>query len=302
MGEKDRILERIARKSGVEDLVSILSDKLSGSDLKSLMLEVYSRRSQRASSAEVLSRFASDPLSHPSRTDPVALNEAERLAFDLARKDFDPIELSPICPLGTISSLTRLHQDRVVSTIRNTEVVSDSTNVMALECASRRRRGEPAVRLCSSHRLVRPSADLKPGDLAHFRLFGLCSSFRRGNGIEAELGELLRHLRFHVSLLSRFDGKVRVTVSDFGAKWTDEVGEAVAANLPQVRVEVDRERGHGRGYYTSICLHVYLEVDGNEYFIADGGLVDWGARLLGDKRERMLISGLGTERLAGLTG
>jgi len=39
------------------------------------------------------------------------------------------VELSPVCPLGTNSTLD---QNQTVTTIRNSEVCSDSTNVLAL--------------------------------------------------------------------------------------------------------------------------------------------------------------------------
>jgi hypothetical protein len=34
--------------------------------------------------------------------------------------------------------------------------------------------------------------------------------------------------------------------------------------------------------------------------VADGGTVDWTQRLLSDRRERLLLSGIGTERVARL--
>ena len=49
------------------------------------------------------------------------------------------VELSPVSPLGTINVLSGVHQNRVVATDRNTEVVADSTNSLALEAALRRR-------------------------------------------------------------------------------------------------------------------------------------------------------------------
>ena len=41
-------------------------------------------------------------------------------------------------------------------------------------------------------------------------------------------------------------------------------------------------------------------VDRDELFIADGGFTDWTAKLLNDAKERLLISGIGSERLIGL--
>ena len=42
-------------------------------------------------------------------------------------------------PLGTSSVMANVDRNWAVSTSRNTEVVSDATNVLALECAFRRK-------------------------------------------------------------------------------------------------------------------------------------------------------------------
>src|SRR3989442_8475502 len=77
-------------------------------------------------------------------------------------KVFQSVELSPVCPLGTGSVLSPISQDWTVSTIRNTEIVADSTNVLAIECAVRRLEQRnfssgkaTSVHLAASHRLLR---------------------------------------------------------------------------------------------------------------------------------------------------
>jgi hypothetical protein len=69
-------------------------------------------------------------------------------------------------------------QNKVLSTLRGTEVVADPTNVMALECARRMRRDPTAVvRLATSHRCVRAQPIPKRlGLSANFRIFCLASA------------------------------------------------------------------------------------------------------------------------------
>ena len=55
----------------------------------------------------------------------------DQLAFTLATPEFEPVELSPVCPLGTSSVVAGISQHLAVTTVRNTEVVSDATNVLA---------------------------------------------------------------------------------------------------------------------------------------------------------------------------
>ena len=310
MSGRSKILDRIAAECGLPDLVAVLSENISGADLKSLLMEVSARRASRQTVSDVLDQFGSDPLTQPSLTDPFRMLEVDLLAFTLAKEHFEPIELAPICPLGTITSLTSLNQDRIVSTTRKSEVVSDSTNVLALECARRRRKGyQEPIRLCASHRLMRPGVELKPGDLPHFRMFGLCSSVRGAKGFELEIGELRRHLNFHMALLRALKfkdglgGRIRLTLSAFGAMSHEvltELTSALGKDFSGVDVSPDHERVHGKGYYSGLCFHVYFEIAGKEYFVADGGFVDWTKELLHDRRERMLISGIGTERLCGI--
>jgi hypothetical protein len=64
---------------------------------------------------------------------------------------------------------------------------------------------------------------------------------------------------------------------------------------------VDRpDREGGRAYYDRLCFKAFAQVDGERIEIADGGLVDWTQRLLQSRKERLMISGLGVERLATL--
>src|SRR5713226_9516250 len=155
---KSPIIERIEREAGVPDLANILTNRLAPTDLQSLLLEVYSGRATRREPKALLEDHVSNRFTRPSTTSPSRLLGWDRIAFSRLPKVFQPIELSPVCPLGTVSVLSPISQDWTVSTIRNTEVVADSTNVLAIECAVRRReqrsffsgKADP-VHLASSH-------------------------------------------------------------------------------------------------------------------------------------------------------
>jgi hypothetical protein len=50
------------------------------------------------------------------------------------------------------------------------------------------------------------------------------------------------------------------------------------------------------GYYCSFTLRISPKApDGRRYPIVDGGFTDWTARLLGNRKERLPISGIGSE-------
>ena len=61
--------------------------------------------------------------------------------------------------------------------------------------------------------------------------------------------------------------------------------------------ELKEEEPAANGYYTGIQFKVYVTAGQKEWEIADGGFVDWTQRLLGNRKERLLISGFGLEWL-----
>src|SRR5690349_24306940 len=104
------LLDRIARESGVAGLLEALAERLAPTDLQSLLLEVYRRRAARQTPADLLGQYARNRFTQRSPVDPRALAEFDRLAYSLASPPFEPLELSPLCPLGTSSVVARISQ------------------------------------------------------------------------------------------------------------------------------------------------------------------------------------------------
>jgi len=66
--------------------------------------------------------------------------------------------------------------------------------------------------------------------------------------------------------------------------------------FPEAEFRVNQQRLEGLGYYCSFTLRISPHApDGRRYPIVDGGFTDWTARLLGNRKERLLISGIGSE-------
>src|SRR5712692_8931150 len=228
IARRSRIIERIERDAGVPNLTDVLVDRLAPTDLQSLLLEVYGRRAKKRDPKELIKDYISNRFARPSTASPTRLLEWDRIAFSRLPKVFQPVELSPVCPLGTGSVLSPISQDWTVSTSRNTEVVADSTNVLAIECAVRRCKqrnissGKAAsVHLAASHRLLRGQKfGVGPGTRQHFRTFVLCSARDPGN-LLFETDTIGLHIGFYLLALMKFLGtkaSLRVTVSDFGSK------------------------------------------------------------------------------------
>ena len=70
--------------------------------------------------------------------------------------------------------------------------------------------------------------------------------------------------------------------------------------LKTIRFTFDRERTQGSGYYSSVGFQIFInDKRGEPVMIGDGGLTDWTQKLLANRKERCLISGIGSERFVG---
>jgi hypothetical protein len=299
-----------------------LETSLAPTDLQTLLLGVARSRARAVSAAQVARRWREDRFVQPSPYDPRRVAAVEARLWELLPARWAGVELSPVAPLGTVSALAPVDQNRVVSTVRGTEVVSDPTNALAVEAARRRAlpTSERRVDLASCQRVLRAQR-FGPGVGAHFRLFALVSSARdRGSGAtEAEL--LIDHIGVWQSMLGALLPTARVwltfTVFDnkvLAERFRDTVAPAVAG-VPVSLVE-EPDRVAGRGYYTGAAIGLRVstapsaaetddalataESAAETVELGDGGLTTWTAQLLGDAKERCLISCVATERLTAL--
>ena len=61
------------------------------------------------------------------------------------------------------------------------------------------------------------------------------------------------------------------------------------------------DRQEGRAYYRHVCFWIHAANDaGDAVHLVDGGAVDWTQRLLSNAKERLIVSGIGSERLCSL--
>lgn len=306
----EKLIQRILTQAQVPDLLEVLTDRLSQSDLQSLLLEVYRSRSQSLTPQHLLQQYEQNRLVQPAAISPRQLLEFDRLAYSVLPPSFEPLALSPVCPLGTNSIVTPLDQNQTVTTIRNSEVCSDSTNVLALECVRRRRdrkrRTAAEIELCASHRLLRPQAPDLPGTFPHFQIFSLVTAGRDRGSYRFEIAAMTEHLEFYLRLLqvaqeSGFQlAAIRIQLTVFDEIRSEILKAEVLDRLSQKYAGV--ELGYAlepqeSGYYTGVRFGIYAQNrTDTEYFLADGGFTDWTQQLLSDRKERLLISGLGSER------
>ena len=179
---------------------------LAGSDLHSVLLEVMQHRARSRTPADVLAQYLRDGFCAPAAIDLRTSHEVD--GHLLAAADaFEALDLSPVAPLGVSSAIAQTGQNRVLSALRMTEVVSDPTNVLALECA-RRLRADRGARFTSRHAsgcsARSPSRSCR-GTGQHFRIFVLASGGREAKDHAFTVQTCALHIRTMLRALDRLE-------------------------------------------------------------------------------------------------
>ena len=220
---------------------------LTPTDLQTLWLAVARVRSERVRPADLMRRWKSDRFVRPAVTDARALAQLEARLWRVLPPEVAGVELSPVAPLGTSAAVASVSQNRIVSTARGTEVVSDSTTALAVEAAARRReQGRSGqVDVAAAHRLLRAQR-FGEGASSHFRLFALVSSARDSGTAQTEFRLVKGHIRYWLDVLLDVipEARPRVEVTC----WPD--GRAAVQTRDAVRRWADDE-GLGRGWSKS---------------------------------------------------
>jgi hypothetical protein len=301
----ERVLPRIGGSGTLDRLAG-----LSGSDFTSVMLEVARRRAAGETPASVLRRYERDRFVRPGQVPAMAVRRVEDVLLGGLPGDVDVVQLAPLVPLGGHSALGPVSQDKVVSTIRACEVAADPTNGLALEAAARRVRARDGaaklapVRLAAVQRVVRAQRPAgTPGSFAHFGLFALVTAGRDTGSGEFERSALAGQLRIAIRGVAEATAAgVRIALTPLSERG-ERVAVAVTNDLGPDRgaeIVIDRERQAGRGYYRDLCFKVHACTGGQPGEVGDGGFTDWIARLTANAKERLLICGVSTDRLATL--
>ena len=278
-----------------------LASGLAGSQLHSVLLEVMRRRAGERSPAELLAQYRRDRFCAPAAIDlrSMLAIESELLA---ASNQFEALDLSPVAPLGVCSTVALTDQNRVLSALRMTEIVSDPTNVLALECALRLRSGRAApIDLATSQRVVRAQpVPNQPGYSQHFRMFALASGGRETESHGFTVQTVVKHVRTMLDALDRLErrgyafGKRRVEVLATAER--EEIADRIAESFADLAARKRLEHP----YYTGgLRFQIWVTApDGSEVPLVDGGTFDWLAKLVSNRRAVYIATGAGAQLIA----
>ncbi|RRB04649.1 hypothetical protein [Larkinella rosea] len=307
MSIAEKILQRINRP----DLVRILSEELTPSELNSLLLEVFDRQTDRISPAELLQHYQKNRFVKPADLNVTALQELEtRLLRIFETFQFRAVELSPVAPLGSCSVVATADQKKILSALRGTEVLADATNALALHCSDLKKTGQwqpvlptDPLRFSTIQRHVRTPKVAIPGHTQHFKIAALVSSGRDTGHFQFEKESLAEHIAVMTAVLRdtlRVDAlrfKLIQREGTDGGRLPEVVKDHILQLRKDVVMETETSPSRENSYYKGLQYKVMATIRGQEYEIGDGGFVDWTQQLLQNKKERFLITGLGVEML-----
>lgn len=309
MSAEQRELDRIVRKLGVENMVELLAEHISGSDLNTLLLEVFRDKTKAASAADLLKRYRENRFVKPAEVNPLQIKRLELDMLIIAQKHlFTPVQLSPVAPLGSCSIVAAADQNKIISALRGTEVVADATNLLALHVSDGLKSGtldnrNGLIRFSTTHRHARAQKFKEaPGMLPHFHLFCLVSSGVDQGSYSFEISSFWEHIQVLQTIFrSLFQSEIEVALSvRSGYKDSEGLvrrilrhGELHSMNVAASINPVKQENR----YYKGMQFTVITNIGGNVRQVGDGGIVDWTQQLLGNKKERFMISAIGLDRL-----
>jgi hypothetical protein len=278
-----------------------LATTLAPSRLWSLLLDIVERRAHDRTPATLRHQYARDRFVVPAYIDQRTVHELDGHLL-AAASEFEAIELSPVAPLGVCSVLGLASQNKVLAAFRGTEVVSDPTNVMALECARRLRDDASAtVRLATSHRCVRAQeVPRRPGFAAHFRIFCLVTAGAERQAHGFTVDAMSEHVMTMLACLDRLEEHGYVfadrQVTLFAVEDKAEIADRIAAGIsgaPVTRAVLEHR------YYGGLRFQIGARaVDGDNVPLIDGGVFDWVGKLAANSRFVYVASGMGSQLAA----
>src|SRR5260370_12463727 len=116
-GSSSHALRRVIGAAGGAELLGRLADELSGADLTTLLLEVFRRRAERMSPADVMRRYRTDRFVAPGQVNVHALRRAEDVMLDALPSGFEVVTLAPVLPLAAPTAAPGVGPPNALATV-----------------------------------------------------------------------------------------------------------------------------------------------------------------------------------------
>jgi hypothetical protein len=334
---ENRVIRRVCSDAGVPDLLERLSTRVSPSDLTPLLLELARARAAVRKPSDVLAQYARDRTVQAGRTSARALARLVVAAFDAVPDyeavEIAPVEpmgansvlagIDQNLVLATVRATEVVADPTVALALRGAWRRREAIGVVRMCAAHRVLRQQPFEPPAAQHFLIfalvtgaRSRSDHRTevdavGEHVRAHLAIVAAARDLGGPVDQPV---VRISDTAVHLAATRDG---VAIPADAASPADAVPAVFARRLgrrlrrleaatealtPIVaafggRLLVDLTRTDGFGYYDGLQVRIDAAWNGELREVADGGSVDWAARLLSDRREQLFTSGIGLERL-----
>lgn len=282
---------KVWRRIGVHAREALLRT-LNPIELRTILADVARTRASGQTAADLIKRWREDRLLEPSMLDPREALPVTAALWETVPPEFVGVTLSQLTSLGSAIHLGGRGQNRVVTTMRGTEVLADPAHGLALEASRRRRNGHSRVHLATHARCTH--AWDHSDDSAHELRFSLVSSAPDGGGLSTEADLLDLHLDYWREMVGKLipRGRIELTIWD-----------STLAGLVEQRGTIDgtivvegpaADRTPWRNPYTTAAFR--FVVDGEERAeLGDGGFVTWTQALTRNRKDRCLVSGISVD-------
>lgn len=280
---------KVWRRIGVHARDALIKS-LTAIELRTILADVARARAQALTPADLMKRWREDRLLAPSPIDPREALATTQHLWDALTPEFAGVTLSPLTSLGSGIHMGGRGQNRVVTTMRGTELLSDPVHGLALEASKRRRSGHARVHLATHSRVTHAWDHID--ETAHELRFALASSAPDGGGLSTEADLLDLHLDYWREVMGTLvpGGRVEVSV------WDDTL-----AGLIQERGTIDGlivvkgpDHPPWRNPYTTAGFRLVAD---DEVEFGDGGFVAWTQALTRNRKDRCLVSGISVDAL-----
>lgn len=282
---------KVWRRIGVHAREALLRS-LNPVELRTILADVARSRAAEQTPADLIKRWREDRLLMPSLLDPREALPVTAKLWAAVPQDFVGVTLSQLTSLGSGVHLGGRGQNRVITTMRGTEVLADPAHGLALEASRRRRTGHSRVHLATHARCTH--AWDQSEESSHELRFSLVSSAPDGGGLSTEADLLDLHLDYWREVMGTVipRGRVELTV------WDATLAGLLEARGTRDGIIVvegsDDERRPWRNPYTTAAFR--FVVDGEEPAeVGDGGFVTWTQALTRNRKDRCLVSGVSVD-------
>ena len=302
------IVTKILQRIGQPDLVRLLSEDLAGSELNSLLLEVFKRKTSVLSAPDLLSQYNLNRFVKPADLPPVELKRMELDLLQVFQKfSFQPIELSPVSVLGSCSVVAPADQNKILSALRGTEVLADATNALALHISHCKKTKseeykEPAqkIKFGTFQRHIRTQSIQGKGFTPHFKIGCLVTSGLDTGNYEFEKESLADHINVMLATYKEYYKVDEIAFRflcrsgyETPMELAKRIRDFVVQQHPEINIKIIEHSEKEINYYKGIQYKVDIRIKNKWYEIGDGGFVDWTQQFLQNKKERMLTTGIG---------